>query len=194
MIDAAAYLRELNGRTLLTPSKFHALCGVVDRARDLAGDIAEFGVYHGGMAYVLGKENPHKKVHLFDTFTGLPDCSDKDGALESGKFASSLDGVREFLSFREYCWHVGVFPETIGDCGGCTFSLAHVDFDLYAGTREALEFLRTRMTPGGIIVIDDYMYPETPGVTSAVDSFDLMGFDFEAYGNQAMLTYLGGKI
>ena len=39
------------------------------------GDIAEVGVYRGGSAKLICEAKGHKKLHLFDTFEGLPDLS-----------------------------------------------------------------------------------------------------------------------
>jgi hypothetical protein len=57
-------------------------------------------------------------------------------------------------------------------------SFANIDFDLFAPTRSALEFLITRTDPGAIIIIDDYDFFST-GVKKAVDEFVLANPQFK---------------
>ncbi len=43
--------------------------------------------------------------------------------------------------------------------------------DLYASTLECCEFFYKKMVPGGMMLFDDYLVPDTPGVKKAVDEF-----------------------
>ena len=54
---------------------------------------------------------------------------------------------------------------------GVRCCLAHLDLDLYEPTKVVLEKLLDVMVPNGIIVFDEYGYPEWPGETCAVDDF-----------------------
>jgi hypothetical protein len=49
-------------------------------------------------------------------------------------------------------------------------AFAYVDFDFYEPIKDALEFLDTRMLPGGRIVVDDYGF-FSAGAQLAVDQF-----------------------
>jgi Macrocin-O-methyltransferase (TylF) len=43
--------------------------------QQVAGDIAELGVYNGNTALFINRVSPHRRLHLFDTFSGF---SEKD--------------------------------------------------------------------------------------------------------------------
>lgn len=45
----------------------------------------------------------------------------------------------------------------------------HIDVDLHAPTRDSLAFFYDRMSPGGIIVCDDFGSSLCPGATKAVN-------------------------
>lgn len=51
------------------------------------------------------------------------------------------------------------------------FSLVHIDVDIYRPTLDALEFFWDRVTPGGMVVCDDYGFSTCPGATAAMDEF-----------------------
>jgi Macrocin-O-methyltransferase (TylF) len=76
----------------------------------IAGDLAEVGVYKGTTAALMLKAS-NKKLHLFDTFQGLPDS---EGKFEQGEWNASLDTVKRNLSRWEarIDYHVGLFPES----------------------------------------------------------------------------------
>ncbi|MEC7288030.1 MAG: TylF/MycF/NovP-related O-methyltransferase, partial [Verrucomicrobiota bacterium] len=56
------------------------------------------------------------------------------------------------------------------DNKGFRVSLLHLDLDTYSGTKAVLEALYDRVTPGGIIVCDEYGSPEW-GESDAIDEF-----------------------
>ncbi len=47
----------------------------------------------------------------------------------------------------------------------------HVDVDLYRPTRDTVEFFYPRLSPGGVILFDDYGSAMCPGAARAVDEF-----------------------
>ncbi len=47
----------------------------------------------------------------------------------------------------------------------------HLDVDLYAPTRFALDFFDRRLVTGGIVVVDDFRVVSCPGVEQAVEEF-----------------------
>jgi asparagine synthase (glutamine-hydrolysing) len=52
--------------------------------------------------------------------------------------------------------HKGLFEETVPQSLGPAIALAHVDCDWYDPVKLCLGSLADRMTPGGIVVLDDY--------------------------------------
>lgn len=144
--------------TKLTPDRLHILDSLSDQCVNLPGEFAECGVWLGGSAQVLLKGKP---LHLFDTFTGMPDNNDPSG-LSQGSFGdTSLELVKEYLNYPDSVYyHVGRIPETFKDLEDVRYSFVHIDVDLYQSTKDCLDYFLPRMVPGGIIVFDDYGFPD----------------------------------
>ena len=62
-------------------------------------------------------------------------------------------------------------PEFIKKNEALKISLLHIDVDLYAPTRLALECFFPKVVRGGVIILDDY--GAMPGANKAVDEFFL---------------------
>jgi len=165
--------REIKGRTLVTPDRCHALYQNLQKAGCLEGDIAEVGVYKGGTAKIILKTIPSKKVHLFDTFEGMPRTDKNIDKHNEGDFSdTSLENVREFLRKNEkVISHKGFFPKTASSIENCRFCFVHVDVDIYQSVKDCLEFFYKRMVSGGVMIFDDYEWKDTPGVKKAIDEF-----------------------
>lgn len=144
-------------------------CGKV---RQLAGDAAEVGVYRGATAAVICKSLPTAIVHLFDTFCGMPDiCQPVDDVAFGDYAATSEEIVRDFLKLKgclNYELHTGIFPATAVDV---PLVFVHVDCDLYASTKAAMEWAWRNLVGGGIILDDDYGAKMCRGAKQAVDEF-----------------------
>ena len=123
----------------------------------------------------LGSE---KRVYAFDTFEGLPPPTIQDpdyaeavawtgqcrGDLEEVKGLFRRLGVLDRAVFVK-----GRFQETLPGSEVSRIALLHLDGDWYESTMTCLENLWDRVSPGGIIQIDDYGYWE--GCQKAVDEF-----------------------
>jgi len=140
------------------------------------GIVAEFGVYAGGNGMLLN-HLMKQDIHLFDSFEGFSpkvDLKDNEKHLE-GKFhpqekgISFEDIIKAYKPHPRVHIHKGYFSETMRLIKNKKIALAHVDADVYSSTKEVLEFILPRMAKGGIILLDDYKYWETPGVFEAVD-------------------------
>ncbi len=164
MIDAMILKTRTEDRSLLDGSKLAVIRDAVLKTNDLAGELAEFGVYKGGTAKLIAYFGS-ARVHLFDTFEGIPD-DDTIGEHKRGDFAdTNAEDVRAFVG-EKAVMHVGRFPETADD--SLLFRFVHLDMDTYESTKAALDYLDTRMVKGGIIVLDDYGWHRCQGVQRAV--------------------------
>lgn len=140
------------------------------------GLVAEVGVYKGGSLKVLAQLFSDRPVLGFDTFEGLP----KEQWIETeiheiGDFHdTTLEDVQDFL--RD-CPNVvltkGLFPDSGKPFEDQKFALVHLDTDFYLGTKLSLDWFWPRMNSGGIIVLDDYNWPNCPGVKQAVEEYSL---------------------
>jgi O-methyltransferase len=143
----------------------------------LPGDTAECGVFRGATSYLIcsanGASGHPKTHHLFDSFEGLSQPTAADGVHWSrGDLRFSKAKVERALSqFQDVSFHPGWIPSRFDEVAGRTFSFVHIDVDLADPTRHSLEFFYPRMTPGGIIVCDDYGFTTCPGATAVIDAF-----------------------
>jgi predicted O-methyltransferase YrrM len=62
-------------------------------------------------------------------------------------------------------------PDTLADVERDTFSLVHIDVDLYQTAKVCCEFFYPRVCEGGIIVFDDYGFPACRGEREAADEY-----------------------
>jgi O-methyltransferase len=148
-------------------------------ALPLDGDLAECGVFRGASAFLLAKgiaaQAPDKRLHLFDSFAGLSEPkAELDGShWHSGDLACGLAEVASNLT--QYAslivFHPGWIPEKFSEVSEKKFCFVHIDVDLFTPTRDALAFFGPRMTPGGLIVCDDYGFETCPGARRAMDEY-----------------------
>jgi O-methyltransferase len=159
----------------------------------LEGDVCEFGVAQGATSALMAHEimPTASRLHLFDSFRGLPAPSPRDELLDDifglknmeaykGTMACGQEQVRARLAavgFPEArtVIHAGFLAETLaGDGLPEAVRFAYVDLDLYEGTRQALDFLTRVCVPGAIVIVDDYDFFSS-GVRSAVQEVGATG-------------------
>lgn len=154
------------GRSLLNPTKLHALRDFVLATNHLPGDVAELGVFTGGSAKLIGHYAPNKPLHLFDTFEGIPE-NDRHGKHKRGDFPAEFLDVLKFLDNPLAVFHRGKFPEVLPP-EGTAFAFVHVDADIYQSTLAAIDYFGPRMVPGGLMIFDDFRWHMCPGVEKAL--------------------------
>lgn len=160
------------GLTLMDEDNLQTLYGAMQKIENIAGDVAEVGVYKGGSARFMMKGLPKKHFWLFDTFRGLPYADEQGHAL--GDFAADPDALPQLLNEKQYTLIPGLFPATIvenEELVDVDFSLVHLDVDCYQSTTDGLDYFWPKLSGGGIIMVHDYGWIDCPGVKKAVDSF-----------------------
>jgi hypothetical protein len=168
---------------------------VLADAQQRPGIVIEAGCALGGSAIVLARaKDPHRALHVHDVFGMIPEPTQDDGSdihqrydkIKSGQ-AAGIGGdpyygyepdlmgkVREtFAAFglpveaNAVTLVKGLFQDTI--VGDEPVALAHIDGDWYESVRTCLDRIGPRLSPGGVMVIDDYFY--WSGCRKAVDEF-----------------------
>lgn len=162
-------------QTLLGEDKIENLKHYLKMTEKVLGSIIEVGVYMGGGLYHLAMESRkwNKPVIGYDTFKGLNEVnSEIEPKLHIGQFKNDDPRGLELAFFKLNLRNVrlikGVFPAS---CLKGPISFAHLDVDTYESTLMALTTIHFRLSPGGIIVVDDYKWKSTPGVETAVNVF-----------------------
>jgi len=154
----------------------HYVCGA-----DVAGDVAEFGTMTGTTARLLAQalhdldhaHNGKKKLHLFDSFIGLPDAeSDVDrqsphvqsGAWDPGRCRGISqqqlsDICTQLLPREKVLIYDGWFKDTLCRIpDGTQLALVHVDCDLYQSAMDVFDYCFSRhvIAPGAAVFCDDW--------------------------------------
>jgi O-methyltransferase len=146
------------------------------------GCFVECGVANGVHPAVMGKAlddaNSAAKVHLFDSFQGLPHAGPNDGDFIKAGFGDgtgrlypidlavcSLPDVKANLlrwldpeAMRRFVFYPGWFQDTIKRAAPHIGPIAYLrlDGDLYESTLICLQHLEPLVVSGGLIVVDDH--------------------------------------
>lgn len=157
------------------PIEAFVLYSIVRSQSILEGEMAEVGVFQGGSSKIICEAKRNRSLHLFDTFSGLPQVSEKDTHFGMKYWChnqfnnTNEDSVKEYLSkYDNVFTYSGKFPETGKSIIEKKFSFVHLDVDLYESTKNCLDFFYPNLINGGIILTHDY---HTDGVKSAFEEF-----------------------
>jgi O-methyltransferase len=188
--------RRIAPYTMTTPPRIYALARAVEyvAAGRIPGAFVECGVWRGGsmmaIALTLLRVGVRERdLYLFDTFSGMTPPGEEDvkhtGERAADMLASasrdsddwavaSLDDVRGAVlgvGYPEERIHfvVGPVEETLPAKGPEEIALLRLDTDWYAPTKHALVHLYPRLSPGGVLIVDDYAYWQ--GARRAVDEY-----------------------
>jgi hypothetical protein len=169
--------------TMTSPERLYALRAAVRYvvANRIPGAIVECGVWRGGsmmtVANVLREMGDmSRELWLYDTFDGMPPPGPQDASIEGKRASDLLAGAGR----EEWIWAVSSLDEvtravysTGYDRGRIHFikgrvedtlpaqaptavSLLRLDTDWYSSTRHELDHLFPRLSPRGVLIIDDY--------------------------------------
>jgi|688.fasta_scaffold222625_2 O-methyltransferase len=199
--DAWDVIAMARGRTMGSAVQQYTMWQSVEHVENnaISGDIIEFGVWRGGMAMIaaeaLGRRCSPRNLVLFDTFSGMTKPDEHDSELYSmqpanmllnresnkvGKWTTwanaSLEDVQFGLSKccipkEQVKFVVGDVHNTVPSNLSESISVCRIDTDWYSSTRHILENCWDRISPGGILILDDYDI--WSGARKAVDEFFL---------------------
>jgi hypothetical protein len=138
-----------------------------------------------------------RDLYLFDTYTGMTEPTERDIRINEGKHATellnaddepdapmqwsrpanyvaTLDDVREGFGSVEYPeervhFVVGAVEKTVPGAAPQVISVLRLDTDWYASTKHELDHLYQRLSPGGVLILDDY--GTWQGAREATDEF-----------------------
>jgi O-methyltransferase len=193
---AKAVIERVRPRTMTQPEKLFGLILATRYvvANGIPGDIVECGVWRGGSMQavalaLLECADVTRDLHLYDTFEGMTPPQDVDRRLDGRSAAellesnsrdtrvwgvATLDDVQAGMAEIGYPherihFHPGPVEDTIPREAPDSAAILRLDTDWYASTRHELEHLYHRLSPGGVLIIDDYGYWE--GSRKATDEF-----------------------
>lgn len=160
---------------------------------DIPGDILECGVWRGGSMMMAAKtilkcgDDGKRKLWLYDTFEGHdePPADERDifGVLAIEDFRRREPGQWAKVELREVLQNMlstGYDPDRMMFVKGKVentadghpkepLALIRLDTDWYPSAAKALAAFWPRLSPGGILIVDDYGHYE--GQRRAVDEY-----------------------
>jgi O-methyltransferase len=146
------------------------------------GATAELGVWAGGASRHIALRFPERTHYAIDTFDGIPNGDEEHGdAHLKGTLVGDYPGSMERLNLPNVRILKGYFPHEVCPPDDERFAFVHLDADTYESTRDALAYFLPRMNAGGIVLLDDYGGPNTPGVKAACDEAGIQPTGLEAF-------------
>ena len=121
----------------------------------------------------------NKKLFVYDSFEGLPEKTIEDQSPSGLQFvagelyAQKKQLINNFkranlpLPIITKGWFSNITPDQLPD----RIAFAFLDGDYYNSIRDSLKLTWPRLSPGAIVVIDDYANQELPGAEKAVDEW-----------------------
>lgn len=149
------------------------------------GDFVECGVFAGAQCAAMARAimdcgAKGRRVHLFDTFTGIPAGGEHDvnWTHPAGTSACPKWQVEQYMEYWRIppdmlVYHEGLFRDTIPASGIGEIAVLRLDGDLYESTMDTLHGLYSRVSKGGWVIVDDF---SLPGCRKAV--IDYLGGQF----------------
>jgi len=190
-------LKEIRPYTMTSEDRIYSLYLSINYIikNKILGDFVECGVWKGGSMMLAAKLLKHNKsdrlIYLYDTFEGMSVPGQYDFASNVKKIKqnhaevllkknkkllclANIDEVKKNLNSTGYTndhirFFKGDVKQTLNQNLPDKIALLRLDTDWYESTKIELEKLFPKLTPGGILIIDDYKSWE--GCKKAVDEY-----------------------
>ncbi len=197
-MDAGAHeiIRAVQPYTMTNSDKVYAL---IQSARyivrhNIEGDVVECGVWRGGSMQAAARAlleagDTSRKLYLFDTFEGMSEPTEYD-VRSDGRSATELMEVSDksrriwaiapldevkagfkAVPYPEDKLHyvIGKVEDTIPGELPERIAILRLDTDWYESTKHELDYAYPQLSPGGVLIIDDY--GRFAGAKKATDDF-----------------------
>ena len=186
----AAYARGVQAAGGFDPRiewRVHVALWAAARAACLPGDFVECGVNAGFVSSAIMRRldwaNRDKTFFLFDTFSGpvLDQYSDEEArngrlriaqdAITSGAYVTDIERIRaNFKEWPNVRIVPGVVPEILPSAGVERIAFLHLDMNCAYPERAALEFFWNHLSPGALVLLDDYAYFGNDSLAESIDA------------------------
>jgi len=140
-------------------------CWAAGHAKLLPGDFVECGVNRGGISRAVIEytdfSNLDKKFYLLDTYCGVPPRMKRSAADVVFDYSECYDDVRKtFSQFPNVRIIRGEVPETLPIVDSDKIAYLSIDMNCVEPEIAAAKFFWDKVSPSGVIVLDDYCYSE----------------------------------
>ncbi len=157
--------------------RLNTLVWAAHQVLPVKGDFVECGVYRGFCSAVIAEYLDFGKIkkifYLYDTFEGIPEAYDSENRDEPEYAAPGIyeSVVDRFSKYKNVRIVKGIVPDTFAETAPEKISLLHLDLNSSKSEVAALEFLFDRVSPGGLVVFDDYGWAAYRAQRLAADEF-----------------------
>lgn len=168
------------------------------QAKDIPGDIVEFGIFEGWWVNFLWQttetQGLKRRIYGFDSFEGLsePHPQHDQAYWKKGQYACGLEQVSKNVHLaerRRLKLVKGFFEKSLRSAEALLaeqFCYARIDCDIYEPALECLRYLGPRLADGAIVVFDDWPHLKGFGEQRALEewlpSVANLKFEFLFYG------------
>lgn len=163
-------------RSMISDAQLFDLIQFIRLTSQVKGDVVEYGSLHGGSGAVLVEAVNHygiKPVWLFDSFAGIP--KSRYGLDHHWNGSFSNNSLKEVQAAFADCEHVKVVQGNICETYNTVtnaISFGYLASDTLESGEVLLNFMWSKLSPGGIITVCDYgSYPNCVPLTMYTDKF-----------------------
>jgi hypothetical protein len=174
----AAYARGVQASRGVDPGfewRVHVATWAAQTALHAAGDFVECGVNAGFISSAIMSRlewnTAGRRFYLIDTFRGPPlsqytqeefrqgRVSVALRALEAGAYVTDVDRIRaNFSEWPDAVLVQGAVPAVLESIEFGPVAFVHIDMNCALPELKAFEFFWDRLSPGGVVLFDDYTY------------------------------------
>lgn len=162
--------------------RVYNVCWFANHVKQLEGDFVECGVNTGAYARAIIEyinfSTLNKKFYLLDTFAGLVPDQISEAEKRSGieEYLTSYRDVYEevkatFTPFENVVLIKGMVPATLDQCPAKKIAYLSIDMNVVEPEIAAANYFWDKIVPGGIIMLDDYGFPQHINQKRAFDNF-----------------------
>jgi len=157
--------------------RLNTLIWAAQHALHVPGDFVEAGVWRGFCSAVIADYLDFSRVpkvfYLYDTFEGIPAALDSEkhnspAFSEAGLYESVVARFADYPNVRIV---KGAVPDSFAQAVPERISFLHLDMNSSKSEIAALEVLFDRVSPGGLIIFDDYGWLGYEAQKIAEDAF-----------------------
>jgi O-methyltransferase len=140
--------------------RVYTACWAAAQGARLPGDFVECGVNRGGTALAIMEyldfNSLDRRFFLLDTYRGMPERFRRTATNQDVYSECYADVVQRFAPYCGARIVAGVVPDTLGAIDAAQISFLSLDMNSAEPEIEAARRLWPRMTPGAIVLLDDY--------------------------------------
>jgi O-methyltransferase len=155
--------------------------GALDKK--VAGDVVELGCYEGTTSLfiqrLLQARGETRTFHVYDSFAGLPAKTAKDASPAGMQFTAGELTASKRVFIKHFTRaqlplpviHRNWFNDLTAQDIPTSIAFAFLDGDFYESIRTSLHVIEKHLSPGAVIVVDDYQSEALPGAARAVNEW-----------------------